>query len=251
MLRVESYGSVVRITLDRPAVRNAFNDELIGRLSSAFEELGEETRVVVLSGEGQAFCAGGDLEWMRRAAGYTEEENRRDALALAHLFERIARCPAVVIAKVHGAVFGGGCGLVAAADVALAVEGTKFAFSEVRLGLIPATICPFVVAKIGRGHARALFATGIAFDAEHAQGIGLIHGIFGADDIDNEFQRYSEAVHAAGPGAVAAAKNLVLDGDLSLEEYANRLARARSSEEGKEGITAFLEKRRASFVVSR
>jgi methylglutaconyl-CoA hydratase len=251
MLRVEAYGEVTRMVLDRPEVRNAFNDELIARLKGAFEDLDPATRVVVLSGEGQAFCAGGDLEWMRKAAGYSEEENYRDALKLAHLFEAIAGSHAVVIAKVHGAAFGGGCGLVAAADVAIAQEKTRFAFSEVRLGLIPATISPLVIDKIGRGQARALFATGEPFDAADALRIGLVHGVYVGDDLEGAVERQVSAVLQSGPEAVANAKKLALDPDLDLEECARRLAKARSGAEGQEGIRAFLEKRPAGFVVKR
>ena len=147
-------GPVLRVTLNRPEVRNAFNDELIARLADTFAGITKETRAVVIAGEGEAFCAGGDLEWMKKASGYTHEENQRDATRLARLFRAIAECPAVVIARVSGPAFGGGCGLVAASDIAIASDDSKFAFSEVRLGLIPATISPFVIPKIGAGHAR-------------------------------------------------------------------------------------------------
>ena len=147
MLRTERTGSVLRLTLDRPEVRNAFNDELITRLSDIFSSLDVGVRAVVLSGEGKAFCAGGDLEWMRRAASYTEEQNFEDAMRLAKLFQGVVSSHAVVIARVHGAAFGGGCGLVACADVAICEPDAKFAFSEVRLGLLPATISPFAISR--------------------------------------------------------------------------------------------------------
>lgn len=249
MLQKEHLGPVLRLTLDRPDVRNAFNDELIKALTEAFAELDPGVRAVVLCGSGPAFCAGGDLEWMRKAAGYTEEENVRDAMKLARLFRAIHDCRAVVIARVHGACFGGGCGLVAAADVAIAELDTKFAFSEVRLGLIPATISPFVVEKIGRGAARSLFATGETFDAAHALRIGLVQDALPAGDLDAAVDRRLKAVLSAGPEAIRQAKHLVCDGDLSLDECAKRLARARAGREGKEGVSAFLEKRRASYVV--
>ena len=249
MLRVESQGPVLRLTLDRPEVRNAFNDELIAALDEAFRDLPTGTRVVILSGEGKAFCAGGDLNWMTKAAAYTEEQNYEDAMRLAGLFERIAMCPAVTIAKVHGAAFGGGCGLVAAVDIAAAAEGTRFAFSEVRLGLIPATISPFVIPKIGASHARALFATGEAFDATHALQIGLVHLVAHLDILDSLVDSKIEAVLASGPEAVTASKRLVLESPLSREESARRLARARAGAEGKEGVAAFLDKRPPSFAV--
>jgi len=247
MLKVESQGPVLHLTLNRPEVRNAFNDELIAELSRSFSQVPEGIRAVVLRGEGQSFCAGGDLEWMRKAAGYTEDENFRDALKLARLFRAIVECPAVVIASVQGAAFGGGCGLVAAADVAISSGETKFAFSEVRLGLIPATISPFVIDKIGRGHARALFATGEAFDADRALRIGLIHEI--AEDREAAISRKLKAILAAGPRAVDDAKHLVTDEGVSLDDCARRLAQARAGKEGKEGVAAFLEKRKASFVM--
>jgi enoyl-CoA hydratase/carnithine racemase len=254
MLKVAKEGPVLRLTLDRPEVRNAFNDELIGKLSDAFVSISEAggeggVRAVVVSGEGKAFCAGGDLEWMRKAAGYTEEENYRDALRLAMLFEAIVKCPAIVIAKVHGAAFGGGCGLVACADVAVCEEGTKFSFSEVRLGLLPATISPFVIPKIGAGHARALFSTGEAFDAERGLRIGLVHEVTNAEGLDASVNEKLNAVLAAGPNAAAKAKQLAQASPMSLEDASRMLARARSSSEGKEGVAAFLEKRKAGWVV--
>lgn len=243
MLRVESTGPVLHITLDRPEVRNAFNDELIAALTDAFRTA--DARVVILSGEGKGFCAGGDLEWMRKAAAYSEEENFADAMKLADLFESVASCPALVIARVHGACFGGGCGLVAAADVAIAAPDALFAFSEVRLGLIPGTISTHVIPKIGQGHARALFATGEAFGSERALRIGLIHEVGDLDELVSAKVRQALSV---GPNAVAQSKRLVRDFPLPAEEAALRLARARACQEGREGLAAFLEKRRASFV---
>jgi enoyl-CoA hydratase/carnithine racemase len=251
MLRVEHQGSVTRITLNRPEVRNAFNDELIEALTSAFQGLPAGTRAVVLSGEGKSFSAGGDLSWMKRAATYTEEENYQDALKLSGLFQAIVDCPAVVIAKVQGHAFGGGCGLVAASDVAVVVEGTKFAFSEVKLGLIPATISTFVMPKIGAGHARALFTTGIAFDAERALRIGLVHDVCAENEADSVVKSYVDAVLSSGPIAVASAKKTAVEGPYSQEVAARMLAEIRAGEEGKEGVRAFLEKRPASFVEKR
>jgi enoyl-CoA hydratase/carnithine racemase len=247
MLKVESEGSILRVTLNRPEVKNAFNAELIANLSETFETLPAGTRVVVLSGAGETFCAGGDLNWMRQAADYTVEQNEADALLLARLFQRIATCPAVVIAVVRGACFGGGCGLVAASDVAFAEADTKFSFSEVKLGLVPATISPFVLPKIGAGHARHLFATGEIFDTRHALRIGLVHREFGDDALDLTIK----SVLASGPEAVAAAKRLASQPPLSLEAAARLLAETRAGDEAREGIAAFLEKRRASFVERR
>ncbi|MCW5936098.1 MAG: enoyl-CoA hydratase/isomerase family protein [Fimbriimonadaceae bacterium] len=250
MLRSDRRGPVLHLTLDRPEVRNAFNDELIAALAGAFDGLDSDVRVVVLGGEGKAFSAGGDLEWMRRAADYTVEQNYADAMKLGGLFEAIAGCAALVVARVHGAAFGGGCGLVAAADVAVAAEGTLFAFSEVRLGLVPATISKFVVPKIGAGHARALFTTGEAFDAERALRIGLVHHVAGLDEIDARVEEVVKTTLKNGPRAVAQAKRLAqqLGEAVEMAPLARMLAEARAGEEGREGVAAFLDKRPASFV---
>lgn len=246
MLKVESKGSVLNLTLNRPEVRNAINDELIAALTTALIEVPAEVRAVVIRGEGQGFCAGGDLEWMRKAASYTEEQNYQDALKVAGLFRAVTDCPAVVISLVHGAAFGGGSGLVASSDIAIATPDAKFSFSEVKLGLIPATISPFVIDKIGAGHARALFTTGEPFGAEHALRIGLVHEV--ADDLEAGLGRKLKNILASGPKAVTASKRLTLDEGVSTEETARRLARARAGDEGIEGVAAFLEKRKASFV---
>lgn len=249
MLDVHSAGPVLHIKINRPEVRNAFNDELIAALTTTFHKVGPETRAVVLTGEGKAFCAGGDLEWMRKAAAYNEEENYEDALRLAKLFQTIAECPAVVIARVNGAAFGGGAGLVAASDIAVASDDATFAFSEVRLGLIPGTISGYVIPKIGAGHARALFVTGEAFGAEKALRIGLVHEVGPAAELDNLVQAKIKSTLAVGPKAIIEAKRLVLEAPLPPEECARRLAKKRSSEEGKEGVAAFLEKRKANFYL--
>lgn len=251
MLRVEPDGPILRVTLNRPDVRNAFNDELISALRETFENLPKGTRAVVLAGEGKTFSAGGDLNWMAKAADYTEEQNYDDALRLGRLFETIAECPAVVVAKVQGAAFGGGCGLVCASDVAVAVEGTKFSFSEVRLGLIPATISPFVIPKIGNGHARHLFTTGEVFEADHALRIGLVHKVASTETIDDVVGAVVTDVLRNGPESVASAKKVAVHGPYPMEDSARLLAKARSGAEGKEGVAAFLEKRKASFVVER
>jgi methylglutaconyl-CoA hydratase len=248
MLSAEMRGPVLTLTLDRPEVRNAFNAELIARLTEAFATPPAGTRAIVLRGNGPAFCGGGDLNWMSEAASFTEEQNYEDALKLALLFETMVECPALVIARVHGPAFGGGCGLVAASDVALAAHEAKFAFSEVKLGLIPATISPFVVEKIGRGHARALFTTGEVFDAEKALRIGLVHEAVPAEELDSMIASKLKAVLAAGPAAVATSKQLAQVSPLGLKDAARRLAQARAGAEAKEGIAAFLEKRRANFV---
>jgi enoyl-CoA hydratase/carnithine racemase len=251
MLSAHADGPVLRLTLNRPEVRNALNDELIDALTKAYENLPKEIRAVVLTGEGKSFCAGGDLEWMRKAAGYSEDENIRDAQTLTRLFEAIAESPAVTVARVNGHAFGGACGLIAAADVGVADESALFAFSEVRLGLVPATISPFVVEKIGRGHARALYATGEAFDAHRALRIGLVHEVATTEELDSKVEAKLKAILSAGPKAVDEAKKLARSQNQGPDDYARLLARVRASDEGREGISAFLEKRKASFVVER
>ena len=249
MLQIRLEGPIQRVILNRPEVRNAFNDELIAALTETFTSLRSEVRAVVISGEGKGFCAGGDLEWMRKAAAYTEEQNFQDAMKLAGLFKAIAECQAVVISKVHGAAFGGGCGVVAASDVAVCADDSLFSFSEVKLGLLPGTISTYVVPKIGAGHARSLFATGEVFGAEKALRIGLVHDVAPVADLDALVDQKLRAVLSAGPLAVAQAKRLVLDYPQTMEETARRLAAARASAEGKEGVGAFLERRKANFVV--
>jgi len=249
MLHVKEDGAIRTVTLARPDVRNAFNDELISALREQFENPGS-ARAIIVEGEGAAFCAGGDLQWMKKAANYTREQNIADALNLAQMLQAVVNCPAVVIARVHGAAFGGGCGLVAAADVAIAQEGTKFAFSEVKLGLIAATISSIVIPKIGAGHARSLFATGEVFDTEKALRIGLVHDVV-TDAVESEtvLQAKLKAILSAGPEAVAASKKLVNTAPHSIEATAEFLADRRATDEGKEGVAAFLEKRKASYVV--
>jgi enoyl-CoA hydratase/carnithine racemase len=249
MLEVESDGPVLRLSLARPGARNALDEELIRLLLDQFKKLSGEVRVVVLTGEGSAFCAGGDLEWMRRGAQATPQANYEDALQLAALLEAIATCPAAVVARVNGHCFGGGCGLVAAADLAVGAEGALFAFSEVRLGLVPATICPYVIDRIGRGHARALFVTGETFDASIAHKIGLLHEVCPLERLDSVVEDKLVWLLKAGPNAVASVKAMVHQREFSKEEAARLLATVRSREEAQEGIAAFFERRSPSYLV--
>jgi methylglutaconyl-CoA hydratase len=248
MIKVERHGSVLRVSLNRPEVRNALNDELINAVYEVFATVSKEIRAIVLSGEGAAFCAGGDLEWMKKAAGYSVEENKADAMRIAKMFAAIRDCHAVSIASVHGYAMGGGAGIISACDVAIATEDSKFAFSEVKLGLIPATISPFVIDKIGKGHARALFATGEIFDANHALRIGLVNEVVSAREKESAITKKLRAILSAGPNAIYGAKKLVIDAPLSTEETATRLAETRASEEGTAGIQAFLNKQAPPFV---
>ena len=246
-LRVEREGDVLRITLARPERRNAFDAELIRELSEAFVDVGR-SRAVVLAGEGASFCAGADVDWMRSSVDLSYDQNVADANALRQMLETIDRCPAPVVARVQGHALGGGSGLVACADIAVAHEDAVFSFSEVKLGLIPAVISPFALAKIGPGGARRYFLTGEGFDARTAFRIGLVQEV--ARDLDAALEHILSELLSAAPKAVRAAKRLVLerpDGP----ETARWIAERRTSDEGQEGLRAFLEKRRPNWLPER
>jgi methylglutaconyl-CoA hydratase len=243
-LRVERDGSVLRVTLARPDRRNAFDAALIAALRDAFADVGD-ARAVVLSGEGESFCAGADVDWMRSSVELSYEENVQDARRLRQMLEALDACAAPVVARVHGHVLGGGCGLVACSDVVLAAEGTEFAFSEVKLGIIPAAISPFALAKIGPGAARRYFVTGERFDADVALRIGLVHEVVA--DLDAAEERVLKELLSAGPDAARHAKRLVLDRPEGLATE-RRIAERRTSDEGQEGLRAFLEKRKPSWL---
>ena len=242
-LHIERAGPVLRITLARPDSRNAFDAELIAELREAFSDVGD-ARAVVLAGEGESFCAGADVEWMRSSAELSYEENVQDARRLRLLLETIDGCPAPVIARVHGHALGGGAGLVACADIVVAAAGTEFAFSEVKLGIVPSVISPFALAKIGPSAARRYFVTGERFDAETAFRIGLVHEV--ADDPDPAVEMLVDELLTAGPEAARHAKRLVLDRPDGLATE-RRIAERRTSEEGQEGLRAFLDKRKPSW----
>jgi methylglutaconyl-CoA hydratase len=246
-------GPVATVTLDRPERRNALDPSLIEELTHAFRDLSraDDVRVVVLRGAGPAFCAGADLDWMAASRELSWEENVADAERMADAFEAVDACPKAVVAQVHGAAFGGGAGLVACADVAVAADGTTFAFSEVRLGLTPATISPYVLRAIGPGATRALFTTGRRFDAEEAQRLGLVHAVAPADHMDERAGEVVDALLDAGPDAVSACKRLVREATagLTLDDLPERIARARTGAEGREGVAAFLERRSPSWSV--
>lgn len=242
-VRVEREGPVLRVTLARPQRRNAFDRALIAALAEAFAAVGE-ARAVLLSGEGESFCAGADVEWMRSSVALSYEENVADALELRRLLDTIQASPAPVVARVQGHAFGGGIGLLAASDVVLAAEDALFAFSEVKLGLIPAVISPFVLARIGLGAARRYFLTGERFDAATALRIGLVHEVAPREALDAAVSRVLGELLSAGPEAVRACKRLILEGPLDGPETARRIAERRVSAEGQEGLRAFLERRR-------
>jgi methylglutaconyl-CoA hydratase len=238
-LRVERDDDVLRLTLARPETRNAFDAALIAALAEAFVDVGR-ARAVVLAGDGPSFCAGADVEWMRASADLDYDANLADANALRRMLEAIDSCPAPVVAVAHGHALGGGVGLVACADIALAHERTVFAFSEVKLGIVPAVISPYALRKIGESAARRYFVTGERFDAATALRIGLVHEVTG--DLDAALGRVLSELRTAGPRAARHAKKLVLerpDGP----ETARRIAERRTSDEGQEGLRAFLEGR--------
>ena len=253
-LSVGHGDAVATVALARPDARNALNAGLIGELRRCAEELAEDdkVRVVVLTGEGDFFCAGADIGYMRDMANFSYEENLEDARNLAAMFEAVDGCPKPVVARVKGAAIGGGVGLVAAADVSVAEEGTVFAFSEVHLGISPATIAPFVVRKIGHSQVRALFLTGERFDGVRAREIGLVHEVISEEDLDAAVQEKVEGLLAGGPEALAATKALLRElrdaaPDEVTEITARRIAELRTGEEGQEGLGAFLEKRKPAW----
>jgi len=242
-LRTERDGDVLRITMARPDRRNAFDAELIAELAEAFVAVGR-ARAVVLQGEGPSFSAGADVDWMRSSVELSYEENVADANALRAMLEAIEGCPAPVVARVQGHALGGGAGLVAAADIALAAPDAVFAFSEVKLGIIPAVISPYALAKIGASAARRYFVTGERFDAATALRIGLVHEV--AADLDAAVAAIVAELRTAGPEAARHAKKLVLERPDGLGTE-RRIAQRRTSDEGQEGLRAFLDKRRPSW----
>lgn len=243
-LRIERDGDVLRVTLARPETRNAFDASLITELAEAFVDVGT-SRAVVLAGDGPSFCAGADVEWMRASAGLGVEENLADANALRRMFEAIDGCPAPVVAVVQGHALGGGIGLVACSDVVLAEPRAVFAFSEVKLGIVPAVISPFALRKIGESAARRYFVTGERFDSATALRIGLVHEV--SDDLEVALERVLGELRTAGPRAARHAKRLVLERPDGAET-ARRIAERRTSEEGQEGLRAFLERRRPAWA---
>jgi len=239
-LRVERDGPLLRVTLARPERRNSFDAELIAALTAAFADVGD-ARTVVLAGDGESFCAGGDASWMRAAVELSSEENVEDAMELGRMLAAVDGCPAPVVGRIQGHAFGGGAGLVACCDVAVASPGTVFAFSEVKLGLVPGVISPFVLARIAASGARRYFVTGERFDASAALRIGLVDEI--ADDLDGAIAGVVGDLLTAAPGATRVAKILARS-PLDLEETARLIAESRAGAEGQEGLRAFLEGRR-------
>src|SRR4051812_30818391 len=255
-LLLATTGGVTTVTLNRPDVRNAFNDEVITELTAVFLELGKrpEVRCVVLAGNGPAFCAGADLNWMKRMAGYTREQNLDDASGLARMLEVIWRCPKPTIARVQGDTYAGGTGLVAACDIAVAMDTAHFCLSETRLGLIPATISPYVIRAMGARAAHRYFLSAERFTAVEAHRIGFIHEVVHSGHLDEKVAEIANALVNAGPAAVRACKKLVhdvADRDITPELVAMTvagIADIRATPEGREGVQSFLQKRKPNWL---
>ena len=254
-LLVQIHGDVAFVIFDRPDVRNAFDDAVAAELVSVFTDLcaRDDLRAVVLGGRGDVFCAGGDLNWMKRVAAYSRDENLADASAFQAAFEAIETCPLPVVGRIQGAALGGGAGLVAVCDIAVAAEGTQLGFPEARLGLVPGVISPYVLRKIGMSHTRQLFLTGERFDAVEAMRIGLVHEVVPADGLDEAVQRILRRLRACAPQAITGAKALLrglqdVDADAAEALAREAITDARASEDGQEGLSAFLEKRKPRWL---
>jgi methylglutaconyl-CoA hydratase len=254
-VRLTRKGSVARVVLNRPDLRNAFNDEMLADLLEAFGELRDDSgvRAVVLTGEGKSFCAGADLHWMKRVIDYTYEENYQDSLRLARMLREVYTCPKPVIGRINGPAVGGGTGVVAVCDVAVASENAVFAFSETKLGLTPAAISPYLLKRMGEKNLREYFLTGERFTAAQAREMGLVNAVVPADELDAAVDARIEMVLTGGPEALAVSKKLIRDiSERSLEENgpytAEVISRLRMSDEGQEGMNAFLTKRKPRWV---
>lgn len=256
-LTITTDGAATVITLNRPDVHNAFNERLIAELHDAFTHLSadDSVRAIVLRGAGRSFCAGADLHWMRSSLDTPHEENVADAMRMADMFRAIDKCPHPVIGRIHGAALGGGMGLTAVCDIAIAADDARFGFTEARLGIAPAVISPFAVRKIGESHARALFLTAERFTADRALAIGLVHQVIPAAELDDAVRATVRNIALCGPAGVRAAKRMAMTVTLipdaeARELTANTIAGLRVSEEGQEGIRAFLEKRTATWALT-
>jgi methylglutaconyl-CoA hydratase len=259
-LKLDLSSPASRITLDRPEVRNAFDDRLIGELIDAFHEVAEAwtdaadpgPRALILTGGGETFCAGADMNWMRRSAGSSRDENEADAMRMAAMLRALDELPIPTIARVNGACLGGGMGLIACCDIVVSVDGAKFGFTEARLGIAPAVISAFVLPKIGASAARRYFLTAEIFGAAEARGMGLVHEVVPAGELDAAVERFMGALNGNGPHAVSAAKNLIRESlgrsrKDAIENAVRVIAALRASAEGQEGLGAFLEKRAPSW----
>ncbi|MFC7048437.1 enoyl-CoA hydratase-related protein [Emcibacter nanhaiensis] len=258
ILQIEKQANgLARVTLNRPEVRNAFNEDMIRQLTEAFKELAQDDSIkaVIISGNGKGFSAGADLDWMKRAADFSHDQNKADAEALAYMLKHLYEMPKLTIGYVHGAAMGGGLGLVSCCDLVIAHKDTRFSLSEVKLGLIPATISPYVIAAIGPRHAKRFFQTGEAFFGEKAKEIGLVHELGDTEEQMTEIlEKILVDVNLSAPRAMAASKQLVLDYAFRpleteiIEDSAERIASTRAGDEAKEGIRAFFEKRKPGWT---
>ncbi|ADG18286.1 Enoyl-CoA hydratase/isomerase [Paraburkholderia atlantica] len=251
-LKLEVAGQLATVTLNRPDVRNAFNETMIAELTAAFTALDtrDDVRAVVLAANGKAFCAGADLNWMKKMSGYSDDENRADAMRLAGMLSAVYRCNKPVIARVNGDAYAGGMGLIAACDIVVAVDSAHFCLSEARLGLIPATIAPYVIRALGEQVSRRYFVTAEAFDCATALRLGLVsEAVSSVEQLDATVAQLAQTLCANGPQAVRACKRLVQDiagrdlSDALIEDTAVRIAKTRAGAEGREGVASFLEKR--------
>jgi len=257
-ISVSTAGHCATVTLNRPEVRNAFNDEVIAELTQAFTELGQDAQVraIVLAAEGTAFCAGADLNWMRRMADYTDAENLADAAQLAEMLRVIYTCPKPTVARIQGDVVAGGMGLVATCDMAVSVDTAHFCLSEVKLGLYPATISPYVIRAMGARAAHRYFLTAERFDAAEALRIGFVHAVVPAEQLDDQVAQMTKALVNASPNAVKECKTLLQDVagkdiDATLIAHTvNGIASIRASSQGKEGVQSFLQKRKPNWLIS-
>lgn len=253
-IEIKREKDIVTVLLNRPEVHNAMNEKLMTELTSCFKELSNDdnTRIIILTGNGKSFSAGADLNWMKSMAQYSKEENIKDSRLLLDLYETIFNCPKPVIGRINGHAFGGGIGLVAVCDITIAPPGKKFAFSEVNLGIIPSVISTYIVRRIGLFNMRRLFLTGERFDSEYANKIGLIDHMASDEEFDAKVQKYVKLIHSSGPKAMTEVKNLVNKcQNMNVDEYkehtVKKIAELRVSDEGQEGISAFLEKRKSKW----
>ena len=254
-LTTERTGAVERLTLNRPDVRNAFNEEVIAELTTWATAIARDAavRVVVLGGAGKVFSAGADANWMARMVGFSRDENVRDATRMAEMFLALNRLPAAVVGRIHGAALGGGAGLAAICDIAVAEEGALFGFTETKLGILPAVISPYVLPKIGPSAARELFLTGMRFSALRAREIGLVHAVVPAAELDHAVQRYVDELLSASPTGIAASKQLISEvwgrsAEDAMAMTSHAIASQRVSPEGQDGLQAFLEKRKPRWT---
>ena len=253
-IKLSKDGSTVTVSLNRPKVHNAMNETLMKELTTCFKELAKDdaVRTIILTGKGKSFCAGADLNWMKSMVNYSKEENIKDSKLLLDLYETIYSCPKPVIGRINGHAFGGGIGLIAVCDITITTPGFKFAFSEVNLGIIPSVISTYVAPRVLPADMKRLFITGERFDSEYAHKIGLIDFVVPTEEFDSKTQHYIGQVESSGPNAIKEAKNLiknlhVMDIEKYKEFTVKKISELRVSEEGQEGINAFLEKRKANW----